>query len=71
MQSYPDVQQLRHQLANDLLIRIPDDEYLIILLDSIDQLETDAYDCHWLPGLFPHNVKCIVSTLPDHGNILS
>ncbi|CAF4640102.1 unnamed protein product [Rotaria socialis] len=70
MQIYPDVQQLRHQLANDLLIRIPDDEYLIILLDSIDQLETDAYDCQWLPGLYPHNVKCIASTLPDHGNIL-
>jgi len=71
MQIYSDVQQLRHQLEDDLLIHIPGDEYLIILLDSIDQLETDAYDCQWLPGLFPNNVKCIVSTLPDHGNILS
>lgn len=71
MQIYPDVQQLRHQLENDILIHIPEDEYLIILLDSIDQLETDAYDCQWLPAIFPKNVKCIVSTLPDHGNILS
>ncbi|CAF4119197.1 unnamed protein product [Adineta steineri] len=47
------------------------EEYLIILLDSIDQLEVDAYDCQWLPELFPTNVKCIVSTLPGHGNILS
>jgi hypothetical protein len=71
MQIYPDVQQLRHQLEHDLLVHIPAREYLIILLDSIDQLEMDAYDCQWLPGLFPKNVKCIVSTLPDHGNILS
>ena len=71
MQVYPDVQQLRHQLEHDLLAHIPDGESLIILLDSIDQLETDAYDCQWLPGSFPTNVKCIVSTLPDHGHILS
>ncbi|CAF3919171.1 unnamed protein product, partial [Adineta steineri] len=71
MQIYPDVQQLRHQFQSDLLTRIPSGEYLIILLDSIDQLEVDAYDCQWLPELFPANVKCIVSTLPDHGNILS
>lgn len=71
MHTYPDIQQLRHQLANDLLIRIPRDEYLIIILDSIDQLETDAYGCQWLPISFPHNVKCILSTLPNHGNILS
>lgn len=71
MHIYPDAQQLRHQLENDLLVRIPRGEYLIILLDSLDQLETDAYDCQWLPGLFPHNVKCVVSTLPEHGHILS
>jgi hypothetical protein len=67
---YSDVQQLRYQLENNLLIHIPKDEYLIILLDSIDQLQPDAYDCQWLPGTFPKNVKCIVSTLPDHGQIL-
>ncbi|CAF3166554.1 unnamed protein product [Rotaria sp. Silwood2] len=71
MQIYPDVLQLRYQLESNLLMHIPNDEYLIILLDSIDQLETDAYDCQWLPALFPKNVKCIVSAIPDHGNILA
>ena len=71
MQLYPNILQLRYQLETNLLMQIPKDEYLIILLDSIDQLETDAYDCHWLPIVFPKNVKCILSTLPDHGNILS
>ncbi|CAF4641417.1 unnamed protein product [Rotaria sp. Silwood2] len=71
MQIYPDVLQLRYQLESNLLMYIPNDEYLIILLDSIDQLETDAYDCQWLPALFPKNVKCIVSAIPDHGNILA
>ncbi|CAF3504010.1 unnamed protein product [Rotaria sp. Silwood2] len=67
----PDILQLRHQLETTLFLKIPENEYLIILLDSIDQLETDAYDCQWLPKFFPKNVKCIVSTLPDHGDILS
>ncbi|CAF3372692.1 unnamed protein product [Rotaria sp. Silwood1] len=71
MEIYPDVIKLRYQLETSLFMQIPDNEYLIILLDSIDQLQTDGYDCQWLPGLFPKNVKCIVSTLPDHGNILS
>lgn len=39
------------------------------MLDSIDQLQSDAYDCKWLPRQLPSNVKFIVSTLPDHGNI--
>lgn len=71
MQIYSDVQQLRHQLETNLFMKIPQDEYLVIILDSIDQLDTDAYDCQWLPTVFPANIKCILSTLPDHGNILS
>lgn len=71
MQFYSDVQQLRHQLESDLFPNIPTNEYLVVILDSIDQLETDAYDCQWLPILFPKNIKCILSTLPDHGGILS
>ncbi|CAF3962519.1 unnamed protein product [Rotaria sordida] len=67
----PDILQLRHQLETNLFSKIPENEYLIILLDSIDQLETDAYDCQWLPKIFPKNIKCIISTLPEHGNILS
>ncbi|CAF1481716.1 unnamed protein product [Rotaria sp. Silwood1] len=66
-----DILQLRYQLETNLFLKIPKNEYLIILLDSIDQLETDAYDCEWLPIFFSKNVKCIVSTLPDHGDILS
>ncbi|CAF4090255.1 unnamed protein product [Adineta steineri] len=69
MNSYPTVNQLRDQLETCLLSEIPANEYLVILLDSIDQLQTDAYDCKWLPIYFPSNVKCIVSTLPEHGNI--
>ncbi len=69
MTSYPTANQLRDQLQFNLLSQIPDNEYLLILLDSIDQLHTDAYDCKWLPLQFPSNVKCILSTLPDHGNI--
>ncbi|CAF4750594.1 unnamed protein product [Rotaria sp. Silwood1] len=70
MTAYPTVNQLRDQLELNLLSQIRDNEYLLILLDSIDQLHSDAYDCKWLPIEFPFNVKCIVSTLPDHGNIL-
>ena len=68
MTVYQTVNQLRDQLEFQLA-QIPDDEHLLILLDSIDQLHTDAYDCKWLINRFPSNVKCIVSTLPDHGNI--
>lgn len=70
MTVYPTSNQLRDQLVLQLLSQIPDDEYLLILLDSIDQLNTDAYDCKWLPLQLPSNVKWVVSTLPDHGNIL-
>ena len=66
-----DVQQLRLHFENQLFFQIPPDEYLVIILDSIDQLEIDAYDCQWLPRKFPRNVKCYLSTLPKHGNILS
>ncbi len=69
MTLYPTVNQLRDQLELNLLSQIPDNEYLLILLDSIDQLHSDAYDCKWLPIRFPSNVKCILSTLPDHGDI--
>lgn len=71
MENYSDVQQLRHQLEKNLLPKIPKTEHLVIILDSLDQLETEAYDCQWLLENFPPNVKCILSTLPDHGSILS
>ena len=69
MEKYGNVQQLRHQLETNLLLQVPPNQYLVLILDSLDQLETEAYDCQWLPRFFPKNVKCIISTLPDHGNI--
>ena len=71
MEIYPNAVQLRHQLESHLFKGIPADEYLVLILDSIDQLESDAYDCVWLPATYPRNVKCILSTLPDHQGILS
>ncbi|CAF4737356.1 unnamed protein product, partial [Rotaria sp. Silwood1] len=71
MDTYSDILQLRYQLETNLFLKIPENEYLLIVIDSIDQLESDAYDCQWLPKLFPKNIKCIVSTLPEHGGILS
>ncbi|CAF3962489.1 unnamed protein product [Rotaria sp. Silwood2] len=71
MDIYSDILQLRYQLETNLFLKIPENEYLLIVIDSIDQLETDAYECQWLPKFFPKNIKCIVSTLPIHGGILS
>ena len=40
---------------------------LVILLDSLDQLDSDsgAKQLAWLPQALPTHVKLIVSTLPD------
>lgn len=43
---------------------------LIIILDSIDQLNSIDYDLMWFIDKLPDNVKMIYSTLPDHGGIL-
>lgn len=43
---------------------------LIIILDSIDQLNPDDYDLKWFIDNLPDNVKMIYSTLPNHGDIL-
>ncbi|CAF1169493.1 unnamed protein product [Rotaria sordida] len=48
-----------------ILTRIPTDETLILLFDSIDQLQIENYDCSkWLPISYPQNIKCILSTIP-------
>ncbi|XP_071961162.1 NACHT domain- and WD repeat-containing protein 1-like isoform X2 [Antedon mediterranea] len=51
---------------------VAEDKPLIILLDSLDQLQPafDAYEVKWLPKKCPPNVKIILSTLPDASNIL-
>jgi hypothetical protein len=57
------------EIFENILLRIPKEENLVLLLDSIDQLQTvDLIDLSkWLPGefLFPSNVKCIFSTISD------
>ena len=57
-------EELRDNLQR-LLTRIPKEKRLILLFDSIDQLQEDDYDCSkWLPITSPANVKCLVSTIP-------
>jgi hypothetical protein len=57
---------VKENLEN-ILITIPKNEQLILLLDSIDQLEIGDLRnlSKWLPTKFPSsNVKCIISTIP-------
>uniref|UniRef100_A0A2C9K456 DUF4062 domain-containing protein n=1 Tax=Biomphalaria glabrata TaxID=6526 RepID=A0A2C9K456_BIOGL len=46
---------------------------VIIFLDSLDQLDSkhDAYTAWWLPVNLPSNFKLVISTLPDHHEILT
>ncbi|RNA01612.1 NACHT and WD repeat domain-containing 2-like, partial [Brachionus plicatilis] len=43
---------------------------IVIILDSIDQLNSHFYNLNWLITRLNRNVKIVFSTLPDHGNIL-
>ncbi|CAF4038756.1 unnamed protein product [Rotaria magnacalcarata] len=53
------------QKFEQILIQIPTTEKLVILFDSVDQLQVEYYDCSkWLPVDYPQNVKCILSTIP-------
>ncbi|PIK62788.1 putative NACHT and WD repeat domain-containing protein 1 isoform X 3 [Apostichopus japonicus] len=51
---------------------LPEKGALLILLDSVDQLENSfrAHTCKWLPRVCPKNVQIILSTLPDMYGIL-
>ena len=57
------------KILENILSRIPKDEQLVLLLDSIDQLQVnDLSDLlKWLPKCFHNlsNVKCIYSTISD------
>ena len=46
---------------------VPKDKPLVLLFDSLDQLDTadGARQLDWLPRKLPRNVKMILSTLPD------
>ena len=51
----------------DLLTQAPRNGCLILLLDSLDQLDKKdgGRMLHWLPRSLPKNVKIILSTLPQ------
>jgi hypothetical protein len=58
------VEDLKQTLQN-LFSQVPTSEQLIILFDSIDQLQVEDYNCEkWLPINYPPNIKCILSTIP-------
>jgi hypothetical protein len=43
---------------------------VVILLDSVDQLNTQDYTLEWVLEKMPANSKMIYSTITSHGNIL-
>jgi hypothetical protein len=43
---------------------------LVIILDSVDQLQQDAYNLEWVEFFLPPNIKMVYSTLPAHEGIL-
>ena len=58
------IEKLKEQLEY-ILTQIPLNEQLILIFDSIDQLQAENYDCsRWLPRNYPLNIKCILSTIP-------
>ncbi|CAF1637789.1 unnamed protein product, partial [Didymodactylos carnosus] len=64
IQVSPSSAELKYQLEQ-LLTLIPKSEQLVLLLDSVDQLDVEQYDCtKWLPAIYPSNVKCVLSTIP-------
>ena len=42
---------------------------IVIILDSIDQLNSSYYNLNWFFHTLANNVKVIYSTLPNHANI--
>jgi hypothetical protein len=48
-----------------ILKQVPRDKKLVLLFDSIDQLQAENYDVSkWLPVEYPENIKCVISTIP-------
>lgn len=52
------------------IYQIDPSKKIIILLDSVDQLDTDDYSLSWVWEQLPPNTKLIFSTIPDHSNLL-
>lgn len=58
------IEQLK-EIFQTILYQIPSTERLILLFDSIDQLQVEYFNCSkWLPVEYPENVRCILSTIP-------
>lgn len=57
---------------NKRLEMIPKSKPLVLILDSLDQLSAEnfAHKLNWLPKALPPHVTVIVSTLPQHFDIL-
>jgi hypothetical protein len=56
------------EVLENVLKSVPRDQHLVLLLDSLDQLQMADVDSlsKWLPETFPSsNIKCIFSTIPD------
>jgi hypothetical protein len=55
------------------LINLDPNKKVVLILDSLDQLTPNDYKNvdKWFFTDLPHNVKFIVSTIPDHGNLLN
>src|SRR6202041_487041 len=52
------------EILHNLFTQVPIGEQLILLFDSIDQLQVKDYNCEkWLPINYPPNIKCILSTM--------
>lgn len=68
-----EAEQLKDFLVDQLTVvsNLGKDRKLVIVLDSIDQLNSKDYALEWFVDELPVNVKLIVSTLPNHGQILA
>lgn len=55
-------------LLKDITQRFPNKK-IVIVLDSIDQLNSSYYNLNWFSEILTNNVKVIYSTLPNHANI--
>lgn len=52
------------------LYEIDPSKKVVILLDSVDQLDPDDYSLNWVWEELPPNTKLIFSTIPSHGSLL-
>jgi hypothetical protein len=66
--SYIDLKLIFLRQLN-LILEIYPTKKVVILLDSLDQLNPYDYALDWSPEKLPPNTKIIYSVIPDHGKI--